>query len=134
MSRGHLAVDGEIFVAYPDYRAQVVYATKLVNGPSTDRSRAFLSDAVRRAAPQVPDDRLSSHPHIAAWRETFSSFGAKPSRYPSSVEALLARSLNGGTAPSINLLVDAYNAVSIAHILPAGGEDWDKLEGVGALR
>ena len=59
----------------------------------------------------------------------FSRFGAKPKRYPCSAEALAARVLKGGELPRINALVDLYNAVSVRHLIPVGGEDLDRLEG-----
>src|SRR5690606_24939331 len=31
--------------------------------------------------------------------------------------------------PRINLLVDLYNAVSVAHLIPVGGEDIDRVRG-----
>jgi DNA/RNA-binding domain of Phe-tRNA-synthetase-like protein len=55
--------------------------------------------------------------------------GAKPSKYPSSVEALAARVLRGEALPRVNRLVDIYNAVSVKHLLPVGGEDADALTG-----
>jgi DNA/RNA-binding domain of Phe-tRNA-synthetase-like protein len=36
--------------------------------------------------------------------------------------------------PGINCLVDAYNSVSLAHLLPIGGEDLDQLAGSCVLR
>jgi DNA/RNA-binding domain of Phe-tRNA-synthetase-like protein len=33
----------------------------------------------------------------------------------------------GAPPPRINRLVDAYNAVSLRHVLPADGEDLDRL-------
>jgi hypothetical protein len=36
--------------------------------------------------------------------------------------------------PGINCLVDAYNSVSLAHLLPIGGEDLDRLAGACVLR
>ena len=62
----------------------------------------------------------------------FSAFGAKPKRYPSSAEALITRVLKGQPLPRINVLVDLYNAVSVRHVVPLGGEDADQL--AGALR
>lgn len=45
------------------------------------------------------------------------------------MEALLARTLKGQDLPAINRVVDLYNAVSVRHVLPVGGEDWDRLDG-----
>jgi DNA/RNA-binding domain of Phe-tRNA-synthetase-like protein len=52
----------------------------------------------------------------------------KPSRHRSSIEGLV-RSVQGGGPRSISPLVDLYNAVSLRHLLPCGGEDLDAIEG-----
>ena len=41
----------------------------------------------------------------------------------------MARVLKGQPLPRINVLVDLYNAVSVRHVVPLGGEDADRLEG-----
>ena len=41
----------------------------------------------------------------------------------------MSRVLKGDQLPRINALVDLYNAVSIRHAVPLGGEDADKLDG-----
>ena len=69
------------------------------------------------------------HPHLLAWREAFRAFGAKPKRYQCSAEALIRRGV-----PSISLLVDLYNAVSVVHAVPVGGEDIDHVVGTVRLR
>jgi DNA/RNA-binding domain of Phe-tRNA-synthetase-like protein len=69
------------------------------------------------------------HPYIAIWREAYRRFGAKPKDYPSSVENLARRVLNGATIGHINNLVSLYNITSLRHILPVGGEDLDKITG-----
>jgi DNA/RNA-binding domain of Phe-tRNA-synthetase-like protein len=102
--------------AFPDYRAGVVVGDGLVNGPSGPLSVSF-----------APLD----HPHLVAWREAFRGFGAKPKRYQCSAEALIRR-VDG--LPSINRLVDLYNAVSVTHAVPVGGEDIDRVVGTVRLR
>jgi DNA/RNA-binding domain of Phe-tRNA-synthetase-like protein len=98
--------------AFPGYRAAVVYARGLVNGPSV---------------PLACDPAPVDHPHLLAWRDAFRSFGAK--RYLCSAEALLRRP---DGLPAINRLVDIYNAVSMAWAVPVGGEDMDRV--VGTVR
>jgi len=50
-------------------------------------------------------------------------------KFPSSIEALLRRALKGGEPPRINPLVDFYNAVSLRHVVPAGGFDLEEIDG-----
>jgi DNA/RNA-binding domain of Phe-tRNA-synthetase-like protein len=124
-------VDPAVHARHPDYVALVLVASGLANGPTDAGSDAQLAaaEAQLRAAGR---SRAADHPHIAAWRAAFSGFGAKPSRYPSSAEALMTRVLKGQPLPRINALVDLYNAVSVRYALPLGGEDADRLR--GALR
>jgi DNA/RNA-binding domain of Phe-tRNA-synthetase-like protein len=121
-------VDPAVHAAHPDYVAVVLVAGGLINGPSDSASDAQLTDA-EAALRRSGLARATDHPHITSWRAAFSAFGAKPSRYPSSSEALIGRVLKGQPLPRINALVDLYNAVSVRHVVPVGGEDADRLEG-----
>lgn len=124
-------VDPAVWERHPDYVALIVVAEGIANGPSDAESDARLAEAERhllaRGLARPADDA-----HLAAWRAAFSAFGAKPSRYPSSAEALAARALKGDGLPRINRIVDLYNSISVRHLIPVGGEDADAL--VGELR
>lgn len=115
-------VDDAVTALRPDFAVLAVCAYGLANGPSDDRSRAWLAEAAEHAAPL--DD-----PRLEAWRDAYRSFGAKPSRTRPSVDALTRRK----PLPEINLVVDAYNAVSVRHCLPIGGEDLRRYQGPARL-
>ena len=121
-------VSPEVAAAWPDYRATVVIADGIHNGPSDELSERLLAGA-EQAARESGLERAADDPRIAAWRSVFSQFGSKPSRYPSSAESLLARVLKGESLPRINALVDTYNAISLKYVIPVGGEDLDQLSG-----
>src|SRR5262249_46344623 len=112
---------------FPGYTAAIVYAHGLDNGESDGESAQWLRDAEDHVRAHVAEP-ASSHPHLAAWRTTFSAFGSKPSKFLCSAEALVKRTLKGEEIPPISRVVDAYNAVSLRHVVPAGGEDLDRLE------
>lgn len=61
--------------------------------------------------------------HLEAWAEVFRKFGAKPQRTPCSAGALRKRVQRDGTLPSIDPIVDLYNAISIQYAVPVGGEN-----------
>ena len=61
--------------------------------------------------------------HLAAWSEAFRRFGAKPQRTPCSAEALRKRVRRDGGLPSIDPVVDLYNAISVQFAIPVGGEN-----------
>ncbi|MFL5656500.1 MAG: B3/4 domain-containing protein [Ktedonobacteraceae bacterium] len=122
-----LKIDPRIIEKYPRYTALIVYARGLSNGPGDEYNTTLLRKAEQKQRAMFAAEKPASHPHIAAWREAYKSFGAKPNKFPCSLEALLSRVLKGHDLPTINRLVDIYNAVSIEHMLPVGGEDWDYL-------
>jgi len=112
---------------FPEYAVLILYVRELRNGASDQASEVRLRAAEMRARDAFGEQKAAAHAHIAAWRTAFGRFGAKPSRYPCSAEALLSRVLKGQELPEINAVVDLYNAVSIEQVLPVGGEDWDEL-------
>jgi len=81
----------------------------------------------------VTSENLKDQPEIAAWRAAFKTFGVKPSDYLSSAEALAKRALKGSPA-QVSPVVDAYNAVSLKHLIPMGAVDLDKIAGDIVLR
>jgi len=120
-------IDPAVHGLRPDYRALLVLAEGLVPGPSDAVSDALLLAAEDRAGAMLDGAPAERHPNVAAWRDAFRAFGAKPQRTRPSVEALLRRAPEG--LPRIDRLTDAYNAVSVAHVLPLGGEDVDRYRG-----
>ncbi|HYP44746.1 MAG TPA: phenylalanine--tRNA ligase beta subunit-related protein [Propionibacteriaceae bacterium] len=114
-------VEEEVFVLRPDYRALVLAVDGLVPGPSDEASDALLRAAEVSAGSVLSDRPVESLPHVAAWREAYRAFGAKPQRTRNSLEALLRRA--GSGLPRVNRLTDIYNAVSVLHQIPLGGED-----------
>jgi len=68
-------------------------------------------------------------PSLAAWRAAFRGFGVEPTKYRSAAEALLRRLTKKGDIPSINLMVDLYNLVSIRYALPMAAFDLRCLTG-----
>ncbi|MGW7353438.1 B3/B4 domain-containing protein [Streptomyces sp. NPDC054784] len=125
------AIDPAVRELRPDYRALLVVADGLTPGPSDDLSERVLAAAEERARARFADTPPEEHPHLAAWREAFRAFGAKPQRTRPSAEALLRR-LDAGL-PRVDRLTDLYNAVSITHALPLGGEDLDHYRGPARL-
>jgi DNA/RNA-binding domain of Phe-tRNA-synthetase-like protein len=115
-------VDAAVFDLRPDYRALLLTADGLRGGESDATSERVRTDAEDTARRLLAGQKPEQLPHPAAWREAYQAFGAKPQRTRPSVEALLRR-LEPGGLPRIDRITDVYNAISIAHLLPIGGED-----------
>ena len=120
-------VDAAVFELRPDYRALLLAVDGVVAGPSDEVSEELLRAAETVATEQLIDRTAEELPHVAAWRDAYRGFGAKPQRTRNSLEALLRRSAAG--LPRVNRLTDTYNAVSVRHQIPCGGEDLDRYTG-----
>jgi DNA/RNA-binding domain of Phe-tRNA-synthetase-like protein len=130
-SLGSAHVDDSIFELQPDYRAMIISAHGVRGGPSDDFSGAALGRAEERARARLGGEAPEALPEIAAWREAFLGFGVKPRQGRSSVEALVRR-IDAGL-PRIDRLTDIYNAISVEHLIPIGGEDLDRYTGAARL-
>jgi DNA/RNA-binding domain of Phe-tRNA-synthetase-like protein len=119
-------VNAAVFALRPDYRAMLLAVDGIVPGPSDQASDALLQ-AAEAAAEALHDRPVEQLPHVEAWREAYRAFGAKPQRTRNSLEALLRRAASG--LPRVNQLTDLYNAVSVLHQIPLGGEDLARYTG-----
>ena len=124
-------VDAAVFALRHDYRALLVAVDGIVPGPSDQGSDALLQAAEAAAREALGGGPAEQLPHVAAWREAYRAFGAKPKRTRNSLEALLRRAASG--LPRVNRLTDLYNAVSVLHQIPVGGEDLTRYTGAPRL-
>jgi DNA/RNA-binding domain of Phe-tRNA-synthetase-like protein len=115
------SVDPAVFALRPDYRALLMVVDGLVPGAGDAGSERLLV-AAEAFVHGLDGQPVAELPHVAAWREAYVAFGAKPQRTRNSLEALTRRAAAGGL-PRVNRLTDLYNAVSVLHQVPLGGED-----------
>jgi lysyl-tRNA synthetase class 2 len=127
-------VHPEIFDQFPGYCWGKVICWDLDNRRGLDEATLLLREVEARVRQDDTLGDVVSHPKIAAWRQAFSQFGARPSKFQASVEALLRRARRGDALPPINALVAVYNAVSLRFLLPVGGDDLDLVSGGLHLR
>jgi DNA/RNA-binding domain of Phe-tRNA-synthetase-like protein len=121
----------EIFELRPDYRALLLIVEGIPPGPSDETSEKVLQAAESHVKEMVTNTPITEFPHIAAWREAYKGFGAKPNKTRNSLEALTRRAESG--LPRINRLTDIYNGISVKYQIPFGGEDLDKYDGTAFL-
>jgi len=149
------SVDPDVFALRPDYRARLIAVDGL---PSTEPEQehagseagsgaysgsetglgsgssavdSLIAAAESRARELLAAAAVEDLPHIAAWRDAYRAFGAKPQRTRNSLEALTRRAEQG--LPRVNPLTDAYNAISVLHQVPIGGEDLRRYSGPARL-
>ncbi|EMC1014821.1 B3/4 domain-containing protein [Enterobacter bugandensis] len=90
--------------------------------------------ALAQACQQMLNDDVPwANAHLSDWDNVFKAFGAKPKRTPCSAAALRKRVLKDGSLPSLDPVVDIYNAVSIRYAIPVGGENLAAYSGAPRL-
>ncbi|WP_274374757.1 MULTISPECIES: B3/B4 domain-containing protein [Synergistales] len=127
MSEKRFFIGSDFRALFPSARIGVVVACDIDNG-GVSEGKARLERAGAKALEGLGQTPLADHPDLACWRRAYKVFGA-PKGHRSSVEALVRRVASGKGIPTINPLVDLYNALSLEFLFPAGGEDLDAVVG-----
>lgn len=121
-------LEPDFLALFPDATIAIAVVRGFDNTVEDPEIWPMLEIEIERAAASANEGEIGQHPAVAPWRAAFAQFGVKPSKYRSSIEAML-RSAQSGRLRSINPLVDLYNTISLRHQLPVGGEDLAKIVG-----
>lgn len=118
---------------FPEARIGIVVAHGMKPGDQVAPESAAaiakgLREANEAADAHLNSNTISQNQVVAVWRDAYQRFKTKKGAR-CSVENLLKRVLKGNPVGSITPSVDIYNAVSLAHALPVGGEDVDAMVG-----
>jgi len=124
----------EIFEMFPGYCWGKVVCWGIDNRRGLEEGALLLREVEERVRTDDTLGDIVAHEKILAWRQAFSRFGARPSKYQASVEALVRRARRGDALPPINALVAVYNALSLRFLVPVGGDDLDLVSGGMHLR
>ncbi|QBD77792.1 hypothetical protein EPA93_18050 [Ktedonosporobacter rubrisoli] len=119
----------DVLKRYPGVVGGIILAHGLTNGPTPDSLLASYQAEQQQVLQRIGSTPLSQIASLAAWRGAFRGFGVDPTQYRSAAEALLRRLTKKGDIPSINMLVDIGNLVSIRYALPVAVVDTRTIQG-----
>jgi lysyl-tRNA synthetase class 2 len=122
-------IESDIFERFPGLNIGIVIARQINNQGRNDELMGLIREKEKEILAEYDTETLSQYPRIESWRKAYSSFGAKPKKYKSSVESLYRMILNGTNLRHISKIVDIYNHVSIKYMIPVGGDDLAKVGG-----
>lgn len=122
-------IKSEIFEKFPGLSIGAVIAEGIDNHGQSAELLGLVREKEKEIREKYDIESLSQQPRIESWRKAYAAFGAKPSKYRSSVESLYRMILKGMNLRQINKVVDIYNYISLKHMIPAGGDDRIKVEG-----
>jgi DNA/RNA-binding domain of Phe-tRNA-synthetase-like protein len=121
--------DPAILARFPTIACGVILAQNMANGPTPDSLQTMYQAEQQATLQRIGATPLSQIPSLSAWRSAFRGFDVDPTQYRGAAEALLRRMTKKGDIPSINLLVDLGNLVSIRYALPVAVFDTRTLQG-----
>ena len=124
------SVEPAVFERWPGYQVTLIAIDHLDTAVLATVAEDLLADAHRQARAAEPG---AVDLHTTRWHDAYRDFGIKPRVARPSSDALIRRAASEKGLPSINVLVDVYNAISILHAVPIGGEDLDRYEGPARL-
>jgi len=123
------SIEEAFWEVFPNAKIGVIQLKGINNQiENTEKYEQLLRSAEIEASVYFNQPEFSNNQVIKVWREAFQKFKTKKGAR-SSIEALLKRVQNGNQIGVINPLVDIYNAISMKHALPCGGEDMDTFVG-----
>lgn len=129
------SIEQDVLELRPDYRAMLIVIDGLTPDTAAGKGTSGVDDLVQKAEAHarelIAETAVTELAHIAAWREAYRAFGAKPQRTRNSLEALTRRAEKG--LPRINAFTDTYNSISVLHQIPFGGEDFSHYQGPARL-
>lgn len=127
------AVADAVFERHPSYRVGVLVARNVRNGESQPPLVAALQRACADLRESIDITAVAADHRIHPWREAFRAFGARPSDFRPSVEALARRAIRGSLS-SLGRLIDIGTVISLRHLVPIGGHALDDVDGDIMLR
>jgi tyrosyl-tRNA synthetase len=119
----------ELTDKFPNLQVGLLVATDVDNTQNLDQTYQILWNKNEKRAKEFNKSELKDIPKIQSWLNAFKKVNIDPQENLPSHAAMLQRVINREQIPSINPLVNLYNAQSLDSLLPLGGHDLDKIKG-----
>jgi hypothetical protein len=88
-------IEPPFWALFPEARIGVVVARGIDNSAAQGEAAALLARSAAQAAERIAGADIPALPAVAPWRAAYAAFGAKPSKFRSSIESLLRGALAG---------------------------------------
>jgi DNA/RNA-binding domain of Phe-tRNA-synthetase-like protein len=121
-------VEEDVFRIFPQFCRGVVMASGIDNSRPSSELEVLLREQEEQVR-QDPQIDLATHPRLQAWKDAYRQFGSNPNKFTPSIIFLAKQVKSGKQVRSISPAVDAFNLISIKHLIPCGGDDMNAVEG-----
>ncbi len=120
-------IEEDIFRMFPQFCRGIVTAAGIDNSRPCPELEQILKEQEEKMR-QDPSVDLATHPRLLIWKEAYRQFGSNPNKFTPSIVFLTKQVKAGKPVRSISPAVDAFNVISIRHVIPCGGDDMDSVE------
>jgi DNA/RNA-binding domain of Phe-tRNA-synthetase-like protein len=120
-------IEEDVFQMFPQFCRGIVIAAGIDNSRPCPELEELLREQEEKMRQDSKVD-LATHPRLLAWKEAYRRFGANPNKFTPSIVFLVKQVKSGKPVRSISPAVDAFNIISIKHVIPCGGDDMDSVE------
>ncbi|WP_432360790.1 B3/B4 domain-containing protein [Sporosarcina sp. UB5] len=124
-----ITIDENLFQHMPNLKLGIIHYTKITVSESPQMLKGRLQLFQEQLFFELDTKPLTDFPGIKEWRETWKAFGADPSRYRPSAEALFRRIKKQNYLQSVHSAVDLNTFFSLQYEIPAGIYDLSKIVG-----
>ncbi len=129
-----LKIDNQMFEKIPDFQLGVLLVENIKNDKDNKEIQSLLKKATEEIRSKYSGLDVKSVDALKTFFELYEKNGWSTRNFPPSVIALYKRVLSGSDLPSINPLVDLYNAFSIKEAVAVGGHDLEFINDDVVLR
>ena len=124
-----VSLDKEILHLLPTFKIGLNHYTKITVSESPQMLKGRLQLFQEQLFFELDEKAVTEFPGVQEWREVWKTFGANPSRYRSSIEALMRRIGKQSYLQPFNSAVDMNNFFSLQYEIPVGIYDTSFIEG-----
>ena len=122
-------IDPALLEIVPAFKLGLNHYTKITVSESPQMLKGRLQLFQEYLFFDLEDKPITDFPGIKEWREVWKLFGANPSRYRHSTEALMRRVAKQNYINPLHSAVDLNTFFSLQYEIPIGIYDADKLKG-----
>jgi DNA/RNA-binding domain of Phe-tRNA-synthetase-like protein len=120
-------IEEEVIRMFPQFCRGIVVAAGIDNSKPCPELVSLLREEEEKLRQDSEMD-LATHPRILVWKDAYRKFGSNPNKFTPSIMFLTKQVKAGKPVRSISPAVDAFNIISIRHVIPCGGDDMDSVE------
>jgi DNA/RNA-binding domain of Phe-tRNA-synthetase-like protein len=126
-----LTVAGDVLALFPAFTLGILAGEVERERPGgAEALRALQAEALESLRARCAGvEALMEQPNVQLWRAAYQRVGTKPTKFRPTHEALARRLLKEPAWPAIHPVVDVYLTNQVAHLLPHGGYDRERLAG-----